>query len=227
MTISTIADAINAPLGTVLPGIRGIVKNVCDRYPLTGMEKTTMSDGSIREWSIQDIVIEDKTGLIVVKVANKDPIPATQQGQHIYLLAHQKSRGGLSGLKVDEEDGIRVLRLTASGELVWGQLADTISAPIEQPISTPAAASPAAPCVAGVASTSVPGPVAGTEPAGGRSAVLGSAPAPSPAIEQACQLYESILKRVLTIQVSDNSGAVIDPQAATDTIFRALISRTS
>jgi hypothetical protein len=252
MTLTTIADALKSNPETILPGVRGIIKTVCERYPAQGMNQQTRPDGTVREWSLQSVVIEQGGAEILVECANKDPILADKVGQHVFLLAHQKSRGGLSGLKVAEDGGTKLLRLSASGELAWAQPGSELGSSFECPscgksrdrarekasccnphcaeFSAPAAASPAASCVAGAASTSVPvtGPsCSGTESAGGRAVSVIPALAPSPNVEQACRLYEEILRRVLAIQVADNSGAVIDPQAATDTIFRALISRTS
>jgi len=219
MTPISLAEVLRLAPGTIIPGVRGTIKAVCERA--SGSQ--VMSDQTTRDWSVQDIVLTDNGSEIVVKVDNHDLITPDKQGQSVFLLAHQKARGGMSGLKVWDEEGQIVLRLSKSGELVFGQPGDTIS----DPAAVSPAASPqpgAAPSPVPVSETVPPSIMTGT----GGQAGKAKATVPGPVlflVDTYSDIYQMIFKRMVGVKNSDLDGSVWDPQTATDTIFKAIVSK--
>lgn len=237
MTPIPLKEVLSLNPGTVISGVRGTVKAVCERF--TGEQP--QSDNTVRKWSLQDLILNDNGTEVCVKVANHEPIPVEKQGQSLYLLAHQKSRGGMSGLKVDEEEGQKVLRVSQSGELVWGQPGDTIAVPMATGAGIGQAGYGIAPVAERITLQQAEAVHKAVDLAAMRDILKPDMnlaesfpmvaksvkPHPNIAIEvdRVCAIYEAILRRVLLIRVSDNDGCIPDPQQATETIFKAILSR--
>lgn len=134
-TTTTISEILKIEPGKIIPQVHGTIAVIAERYPPTGWMEEINSDGSKRLWSLQTIILEQDGAQIEVQIANKEPIPPEAKGKSLYLIAHQKARGGMSGVKVDVDEGRKLLRVSASGELVFAEPASKISAPVAQPVS--------------------------------------------------------------------------------------------
>lgn len=139
----TIAEILTIKPGTVIPSAKGVVEAVGEFYE----GKQQNPDKSERAWSLQTLIVKDPTGKIAVEIGRS--WPATEQhvsdkvgfnriGEGVVFLAHQKARGGLSGLKVEQQDGQTMLRVSNSGEFTF------VQAPIEPPEQIPGAEVPEA-----------------------------------------------------------------------------------
>lgn len=146
MTVTPVSELLKITKGTVIPQVRATVKAVAERYPSVGWAEEPMSDGSKRQWSLQTIIVTQDGEDLEVQIANKEPILTSAIGSDICFIAHQKARGGMSGVRIDEDEGRKVLRISASGELVFAQSGSTIGQPSagssSEPISKPKTTEP-------------------------------------------------------------------------------------
>ena len=62
-------------------------------------------EGERGPWSFQGATFADNTGEIRVTLKNRDPLDARMwKGKDVILIAHQRTNGGVSGLKVGESE---------------------------------------------------------------------------------------------------------------------------
>lgn len=119
-----LSEAVKCGPGTVIPGVKGTVSSVCEYNE----GDQTQPDKSVRHWSLQSIIIEQDATRVPVQLVNKPRIMPDAVGRGICLLAHEKTRGGLSGLKVELEGNGKILRVSSSGEVVLVESAKNIPA---------------------------------------------------------------------------------------------------
>jgi hypothetical protein len=140
MTMTSIADALKAAPGTLLDGCRGVIKTVGEYN--AGVYNPP-GGGKPEPYSIQIIIFTGKNGEeIAASIAHHDKIEADMVGKFVWLLAHQKSTGGKSGLKVVDEDGRPMLRVSKSAEVVFSPPGSAVPPPpviAPEPISTSSA----------------------------------------------------------------------------------------
>lgn len=242
MTATPISTVLQSAPGTIIAGMKGIVKTVSERYVGT----TPASPGQPgRNWSLQTVIVQDDSGEIAVQVANHDEVGQDKMGQNIYLLAHQKATGGLTGVKLDVEDGNKILRVSTSGELVWAEPASQLAGgrTVAQPAVTdatsprPVTALPPAPISTGA------GPVTATQPKARLPIPDAASQQPTgfpkgdragwnPIIEVVGayeELYWLCLSQVLNNSVTDAAKMTygMNPAhicAATDAVFKAVLA---
>jgi hypothetical protein len=238
MTLTPISVIPTLAPGTVLAGVRGVVKAVGEHYA----DIAVNPDGTKRPWSVQTLILTDKAGAeVAVEIVNKPAVPASAVGKGLCLLSTENEHKRLFGVKVDAKE---LLRLTAKGELHWVEA--EVKQPEPKPISgsdelrtSPSATeggakAQAAPLIA-------PGPISGSgEPGpttdrGPKAAVAplvapGSIPNSDAArIMALVLLYDRCLAAVLTgvaPNTADNSGFLMAPEgvhAATRAVFEAVL----
>lgn len=71
---------------------------------IVSVKEFEKGSGEAGPWTLQDIFIEDATGEINVRISNHEEIPIGAIGAVRVFAAHQKAKGGLSGLKIEEEE---------------------------------------------------------------------------------------------------------------------------
>lgn len=155
MTFPSLKEVLALEPGTVVPGVQGSIAGVGERYPATGMAETQMSDGSKRLWSIQAVLLAQNGEQTEVEIQNKDPIGQDKVGASVYFISQQPPQGRLVGVKVDAKEGRKLIRVTSKGEMVFGQPANTIIAPVPT-VPKPAPAAPATASISTPAATQQP-----------------------------------------------------------------------
>lgn len=131
MKTPTLKEIRNLTPGTLIPMCSGKITAISDFS--RGTHEGIM-------WSLQNIMLSDDTGEMPVKVGNHDEIPQDWLGKNLLILAHKKLKGGLSGVKLDEEEyqeggltkKFRQISIAKSGELVL-QNGDIQEEAAEQP----------------------------------------------------------------------------------------------
>lgn len=218
--VTTIAELLQTEPPKVIPQVHGTIAVIAERYPPTGWMEETNSDGSKRLWSLQTIVLEQNGAQIECQIANKDPIPAEAKGRSLYLLAHQKSRGGLSGVKLDVDEGRKILRVSASGELVFAEPAAKISAPEAKQPGAPTPQKPISVTTPANASSLIE---TETKPGGGTPAASGTDLKAweeiGKAIDKFGDLYELCQARAARM----NIAAEAEVLAVSDKLFAAML----
>lgn len=91
-----IADVLTMDKGEILPYTRGRVTKVLDQ--IAG----TKTDGSGDQYSFQKIFIKDGEAEIMVKVWDRDAIPANMVGKQLHVYS-TSSNNKMQGLKIDDE----------------------------------------------------------------------------------------------------------------------------
>lgn len=106
--IVTVSEILGMESGTTVAAARGKILSIDERF--TG--QNTRGD-----WSVQRVVIQDKTGKIDVKFWGFDPFPSNAVGKLLTVMAKDGSRG-MTGLKTDFDDRTKriCLKATASAE---------------------------------------------------------------------------------------------------------------
>lgn len=122
MKTPTIKQIKEGVVGAYIPMCSGIVQAI-DTYQQGNHEGI--------EWTLQNIMIQDDTGEMPVRIGNHPEIPKDWVGKRVLILAHKKAKGGLSGVKLEEEqyqDGgvtksFRQISMAKSGEIVLDEQA--------------------------------------------------------------------------------------------------------
>lgn len=224
-TITPIKSVLATAPGTVLAGVRGVIKGVGQRN--CGAKDTTAGP---KAWSAQDIVLAGSDGAeLLVTLWNKDAIAPESAGRHLYLLSAVVN-GRTVGLKTDVQEGQPCLRVSAAAEMTFIEPGSAIPQPApkpdyagEQPKATATATK--SPDVAATAAEESPAP--SSPPTGTGTAApppVAHAPRHEPAadvVERAQQimplvrLYDECLTAVVMNvgkNLSDESGFLMAPE---------------
>lgn len=117
MKTPTLKQIKEGPVGQMIPMCSGTITNI-DEFQKGSVEGT--------DWTLQNIMISDDSAELPVRIGNHAEIPKEWKGQRVLIMAHRKTKGGLSGVKLEEEaynDGgtvktFRQISMAKSGEIV-------------------------------------------------------------------------------------------------------------
>jgi hypothetical protein len=140
MRFSTIAEVMQMSHKVAFEGIKARVVQVGKQF------KGTSTAG--KDWTKQDLDLEDSTGTITARVWNHDALPHTFKGQEVTILAHSSDRGVTGVYAFDGEYQGKVTRhikVTDTGEIALIGASAPSSHPQQQSRAQPQthAASPA------------------------------------------------------------------------------------
>lgn len=129
----SVAEVLAMDPGEQVPSIQGTVKVIFDR-------KTGTNDKG--EWAIQGFVLKDgeSESEIIVSLKNREPLDKGLRGKPIWIVSHQKAKGGISGIKREEYQGKAQLSVTESAELVRSDGKEKSESP--EPTEVPTAGKP-------------------------------------------------------------------------------------
>jgi hypothetical protein len=226
--MTSISEILSMPGGAVLERVQGILKSLGHAaYDNPGAATTfhagsTQTTAGPKSWSVQWLVLADVGTEIAVQVANQNEIKPDKIGRSLYLLSHE-IKGRRVGVKTDVENGKPILRVSASGELLWEEPGSMLTAPNVTggaPVTTAVVSRHSLPAAV---------PASPALSAGTGAVAVGSEQA---RVDELVRLYDLCLVRTIAgagNTIADNSGIVICQDAvmaATGEIFRAMLSQS-